>query len=360
MADAVAQRETALRFPYGSLAAGTPREIEPGFWLVPVPVSFPPGFVTCSAIAETDGPFEGGWTIVDTGYWTADSRAAWAAALSGPLAGRPVKRVIATHQHPDHLGLAGWFQAEHGAELWTSRLAWAFARMLQLDDWDTPPAEAERFHLEAGYDAEMMARWRARAPVNFAKTVHPMPLGVRTVAEGAVLRIGGRDWRVRMSHGHAPDHLVLSRIEPDGGPGLTIAADAVLPKVATSIGVYATEPEADPVADWMAACARLADDLSDQELVIPGHDAPFTGASTRLRALVGRHERALARLEAHLASPRTLVACWPALYRREITPTLEGLATHEARAHLNRLAAAGRAVRSRRDDGVLIWRAAEG
>ncbi len=348
----------ALDYPFGALEPNAPRLLEEGVWLLPIAVPFPPGSVTCVAIAEPDGPFAGGWTLIDVGLADAATRETWRGLLGGPLAGRPVRRVIATHHHPDHIGLAGWFQTAHGAELWTSRTAWLFARMLQLDAWDAPPAEAEAHHRASGYDAEMLARWRTRAKRNFSVTVAPMPLGVRVVAEGARLRIGGRSWRVLFSHGHAPDHLVLLREGAGGAPDLALAGDAVLPRITPNIGVYATEPEADPLGDWMAACARLAIHLDDAILVIPGHGDPFRGARRRLRLVLAKHDRALDRLEARLSAPRTVVECFEALYRREITPALEGLATNETRAHLNRLVAEGRARRETRADGVLLWRAA--
>ncbi|MEL6318691.1 MAG: MBL fold metallo-hydrolase, partial [Pseudomonadota bacterium] len=258
-----------------------------------------------------------------------------------------------THHHPDHIGLAGWFQSERGAALWMTRTAWLYARMLQLDAWTDPPAEAERFFIEAGYGEAMLARWRKRAALNFSVTVAPMPLGVRTVAEGEVLRLGGADWRVLYGHGHAPDHLVLVRATD----GMTIAGDAVLPRITPNIGLYATEPDGDPLGDWMDACARLAIHLGDDQLILPGHGDPFTGARTRLRDIVAKHERGLDRLHAHLSEPRTVVDCFPALYRREITPALEGLATNETRSHLNRLLHAGRATRAKRPDGAWLWRA---
>ena len=55
------------------------------------------------AIAEQDG-----WSIVDTGLHSAKTMDAWQAAFAGPLRGAPVLRVIVTHMHPDHCGLAGW------------------------------------------------------------------------------------------------------------------------------------------------------------------------------------------------------------------------------------------------------------
>lgn len=345
-----------LEFPFGALSPQTPVEVAPGVILIPIPVPFPPGAVNCAALAEPDG-----WTLVDTGLNTEDTKAAWETHLRETLGGRPVLRVFATHHHPDHLGLAGWFQTVHGAELWTTRTAWLFARMLHLDDWSEPPAEMVRFHARCGYDDAQMARWRKRAMLNFTVSVAPMPLGVRTVAKGASVTLGGRRWRVAFGHGHAPDHAVLlSDAETPGDPpgGLALVGDTALPKITPNIGVYATEPEADPLGDWMESCARLGPLLGDARLILPGHGDPYRGAARRLALVHAKHARGLDRLAAHLADPHTVVDCWPALYRREIGPALEGLATVETLAHLHRLRADGRAERLRREGAPDLWRAA--
>ena len=64
-----------------------------------------------------------GWTIIDTGFASKLSRSIWTDLMAGPLGGRPVNRVVVTHHHPDHIGLAGWFQTEHEAEL-----DWSYTR----------------------------------------------------------------------------------------------------------------------------------------------------------------------------------------------------------------------------------------
>ncbi|MBX2855415.1 MAG: MBL fold metallo-hydrolase [Rhodobacteraceae bacterium] len=318
--------------------------------MIPIPVPFPPGAVNCLALREVDG-----WTLIDTGLRGDEAQSLWAKLIEGPLEKRPIRRLIATHHHPDHLGLAGWFQRAHGVELWTSRTAWLFARMLQLDAWTEPPHEAETFMRRAGYDHDMMERYRKRAARNYSVTVEPLPLGFHAVAEGDLLEAGGRRWRVVFGHGHAPDHLVLISEDDD----LVIAGDQILPTITPNIGVYPTEPDADPLGDWIDSCHAFAERLDDSRLILPGHGDPFRGARRRLLDVAAKHQRALDRLVEHLETPRTLVECFPVLYRREITPALEGLATVEAAAHLNRLTRSGRALRRKRPQAPDLWEAAQ-
>ena len=143
-----------------------------------LPLPFRPDHLNTYALDDGDG-----WTIVDTGIDTAPVRQAWAALLAGPLAGRPVRRVIVTHHHPDHMGLAGWFQAE-GAELWTTRTAWLFARTLRLDVAGAAGAGDARLLARRGMAPDMLAERAASRPFNSADLVAPLPLGFRRIAQG--------------------------------------------------------------------------------------------------------------------------------------------------------------------------------
>ncbi|MEO1308620.1 MAG: MBL fold metallo-hydrolase, partial [Pseudomonadota bacterium] len=132
-----------------------------------------------------------GWTIIDTGMNSRRSRAIWESLLSGPLAGKPVRRVVLTHHHPDHVGLVGWFQSQHGAELLTTRTAWLFSRMLTLDVQDTPTEESLLFWRRAGMPEDIYSERSTSRPFNFADMVWPMPLGFTRLESGSIAA-GGR------------------------------------------------------------------------------------------------------------------------------------------------------------------------
>ncbi|AHM03108.1 Metallo-beta-lactamase family protein [Roseibacterium elongatum DSM 19469] len=314
-------------------------------WLrIPLPMAL--DHVNVFAFREDDG-----WAVVDTGLNTRRTREGWDAALSGPLKGQPVTRVLVTHHHPDHVGLAGWFQ-ERGAELLTTRTAWLFARMLTLDEQERATPEQIAFWQGAGMDAEILHQRRTERPFNFADVVHPMPLGFTQLRDGATIRLGGRDWIIRFGQGHAPDHATLW--STDGR--LVIGGDQLLPSISPNLGVYATEPEADPVGDWMAACTALAPHATEDQLVLPGHKLPFFGLPDRMRQLIENHHGALERLRAHLADgPRTAGECFAPLFKRKIDSGTYGLALVEAVGHLNHLHALGEVRRTRRDDGAWLW-----
>ena len=341
--------EQGVRHPWGEPPpeGEATRIAEDVLWMrLPLPMRL--DHVNVYALRDDDG-----WTVVDTGFDSRWSRAIWQRLLDGPLAGAPVVRLLATHQHPDHIGLAGWFVAQ-GAELLTSRTAWLMARMLQLDVQDRPTAEQLDFWRRAGMDAERLAARAAERPWNTADVVHPLPLGYRRVRDGDTLHLGRRDWRVAVGNGHAAEHLTLW----SGADDLVIGGDQLLPGISPNLGVYATEPGANPVQEWLDSCARLAARAHHRHLVLPGHKLPFTGLPARLEQLAENHHSALRRLSGVLAqAPRTAVDCFDVLFRRRIGEGEYGLALAEAVAHINALAARG-AVRAEGEtaSGGILWR----
>jgi glyoxylase-like metal-dependent hydrolase (beta-lactamase superfamily II) len=321
-------------------------EIAEGVLWMRLPLPFRPDHLNVYALDDGDS-----WTIVDTGLDTPGVRAAWAALMTGPLGGRPVRRVILTHHHPDHVGLAGWFQ-EHGAGLWATRTAWLLARMLRLDVQERPSAETLAFWRAAGMPAAELSARAAARPFNFADVVAPMPLGYRRIAQGDEVEAGGRRWRVETGHGHAPEQATLWGV----GHDLVLVGDQVLPGITPNLGVYATEPDADPVGEWLASCARLGALAEERHLALPGHRRPFRGLPERLAELALHQRESLERLLEHLAEPRRATDCFAMLYGRPIGAAEYGLALAEAVGHLNRLLHAGTAVRVKAPDGAWLWR----
>lgn len=334
-----------VRHPFETAPAeGQAVEVAEGILWLRLPLPMALDHVNILALDEGDG-----WTIVDTGLSSKRSKAIWERLLAGPLRGKPVVRVILTHHHPDHVGLVGWFQSR-GAELLTTRTAWLYARMLVLDVQERPSPEALIFYRRAGLsDAELAQRAEER-PFNFADIVEPMPLGFTRLAEGGRLRAAGRDWLVRIGHGHAPEHLTLWSDD-----GIVLGGDQLLPGISANIGVYPTEPEADPLTDWLDSCRALAAHAREEQLVLPGHKLPFTGLPFRLVQMVENHDQALDRLLEHLRIPRTAAECFAPLFRREIGAAQHGLALVETIAHLNCLLRRGEVLRSLNPAGAWEW-----
>ena len=336
-----------LTFPFETPPAeGEAVEVFDGVLWVRLPLPMKLDHVNCYVLDDGDT-----WAIVDTGFDSKRSRSIWRKLLLGPLAHKPVGRVLVTHHHPDHIGLAGWFQTEHGAELVTTRTAWLMARMLTLDVQAVPNKETLAFWRNAGMAPEIYEQRLNERPFNFADVVSTLPLGFTRIKEGDTIPIGGRDWDVRIGNGHAPEHATLWSRDGD----LVLGGDQLLASISPNLGVYATEPGADPVGEWLEACERLSGFALDSQLVLPGHKIPFVGLPTRMHQLIDNHHHALDRLYETLKTPHTAVDCFRTLFVRDIGVGEYGLALVEAVAHLNHLLSLGKIGRTRRSDGAWDW-----
>lgn len=326
--------------------AGEAIEVATGVLWMRLPLPMKLDHVNVFALDDGDS-----WTIVDTGFNSRKTRGIWQSLLDGPLSGKPVGRILVTHHHPDHVGLAGWFQSEHGADLVTTRTAWLFSRMLTLDAQDRPVPETLQFYRRCGMDPEIYATRAEERPFNFADVVWPMPLGFTRIKQDDTIRIGGREWTVHIGNGHAPEHACL--FSNDGA--LVLGGDQLIASISSNLGVYATEPEADPVSDWLEACTRLQAHATDTQLVLPGHKLLFTGLPARLGQLIENHHSALERLAEFLKTPRSAHDCFSVLFKRKIGPSEYGLALVESMAHLNHLHQAGLASRTLSDNGAYLF-----
>ena len=168
---------------------------------------------------------------------------------------------------------------------------------------------------------------------------------------GEEIAIGARTWRVVVGSGHSPEHACLV----DDAGKLLIAGDQVLPRITSNVSLSLSEPEADPLGEWLASIAKLRQ-LPDDLLVLPSHGEPFTGLHARLDALAAGHHGRLDALHEYLAEPRRAVDCFGILFGRKIDDGVLGLATGEALAHLRHLEVEGKATKEERD-GVNWYRA---
>lgn len=334
--DTPAADAAALHYPCGEPPAdGTAREIAPGVVWLRMPLPFSLKHINLWAL--DDGA---GWAIVDTGTQTPEVLAAWRAllAVDGALRGRQVTRVIATHMHPDHMGMAGWLTRKFDARLWMTREEYLMCRNLTADTGREAPDDAIGFYRRCGWPEEALDVYRARFG-GFGKYIHALPDSYRRIVDGERLRIGAHEWRVVVGRGHSPEHACLVCDELQ----LMISGDQVLPRISSNVSVHPTEPDANPLGEWLASIGRLRAELPDTLLVLPAHGEPFRGLHARLDKLAHGHARGLERLKRTLAEPRRAIDVFGALFARAIDARSEvlGLATGESVAHLNHLLATG-------------------
>ena len=338
----------ALTYPFLSTPApGEALDVAPGVqWLrMRLPMA---GLNHINVWGLADGE---GWTLVDTGMQTADTSADWQSALAGAFQGRPVERVICTHMHPDHVGMAGWLTRQHRCRLWMTRLEYVICRMLVADTGREAPADGVRFYRSAGWDEAALEHYKARFG-GYGRAVHALPDSYRRVVDGEALEIGGRTWRAIVGRGHSPEHLCLYAPELK----VLISGDQVLPRITSNVSVFPTEPEADPLSEWLESLASIKGRIPDDVLVLPSHNEPFRGLHARLDALIKGHEERLARVHGVLAQPKRAVDVFSALFRRRVGIEMLGMATGESIAHLNCLIARRLAAREVDASGITWYR----
>jgi glyoxylase-like metal-dependent hydrolase (beta-lactamase superfamily II) len=304
------------------------REVAPGVLWLRMPLPFELDHINLWALADKDahGP---GWAIVDTGTKTPEALAVWRQliAADGPLAATPQgARILCTHMHPDHVGMAGWLARKFQCRLWMTRLEYLTCRILAGDTGREAPDEAIHFYRQAGWNEEALDVYRTRFG-GFGKYMHALPDSFRRIGDGETVRIGAHDWRVIVGRGHSPEHACLLSDEL----GMLVSGDQVLPRISSNVSVFPTEPDADPLGEWIASIAHLRTTLGDHLLVLPAHGEPFRGLHARLDRLAQGHDRGLQRLRRSLAdSPQRAIDVFGALFARPIDNNGHLLARGEA------------------------------
>lgn len=319
----------ALGFPFGELPAfGEVKEIADGLLWVRIPLPYVLDHVNIYLLE--DG---GGWAVIDTGTNTPEAIAVWEALFSGPLSGMKISRVVVTHFHPDHMGLAGWFQKVHGTHLLTSPGSHALGRLFSQRRSEEAIRQNFDFFLRHGLSAET-AGLIALHDEEYPKHVAPVPPDFERIVQGDTLTIGARTFRVLTGDGHAPEQVMLHSAEE----GLFFAADQVMERITPNVGIEAAEPTSDPLGHFLGSLRRIADEVPGDVLVLPGHHRPFTGLATRCHELILHHqERCDLILAACARRPHSAADLVPLLFQRELDAHQMWFAVTETLAHANRL-----------------------
>ena len=331
--------------------SGSATELAPGvFWLrFPLPMS---GLNHINLWALRDGD---GWVIVDTGIADKVSREIWTKHFRELLGGRPVNRVICTHLHPDHTGLAGWICRKFGAPLLMTRGEYFLCRLMAADTGKAAPEEGIRFYRKCGFTDEQIDLYKLRFG-GFGKAIKPLPQSYDRLVDGELGKIGGREWRIVIGSGHSPEHACLYCPELN----LALTGDQLLPNISSNVSVWPTEPEGNPLEEWIQSCHKLRDEFPEDILIGPAHGIPFRGAHRRLSKLIEHHEKALNRLAEHCRTPRLATGVYSALFRREINDSNRIMAVGESVAHLNCLRARGVISRRLNDRGQFTYKTRTG
>jgi glyoxylase-like metal-dependent hydrolase (beta-lactamase superfamily II) len=317
-----------VSFPYPTPPApGHPLEVAPG--LLWVRLALPYRLDHVNVYLLEDGP---GWAVLDTGLDNEATRAVWEALLAGPLAGRPLSRILATHYHPDHIGLAGWLCARFELPLLMSQTEYLVSLAIHLDPGALNAEPYRSFYRSHGLDADTTERLLTNGH-RYLRMISGLPRTFRRLIAGETLRIGPRTFEVMTGGGHAPEQVMLFCRAED----LLLCADQVLAKISPNVSVHAMDPEGDPLGIYLRSLAGLKRDIPEHALVLPGHNLPFVGLHARIDELREHHEaRCQAIAEACRKASCTTAELVPVVFRRPIDdPHQMGFAFGEVLAHVN-------------------------
>ena len=333
----------ALHFPVTTPPApGTTVAIAPGVRWLRMPLPFALDHINLWLV--DDGPC---WTVVDCGYGGAKTTALWQQLFAECLDGKPIGRILVTHYHPDHIGLAGWLAERWEAPLWITEKEWLHARMMTGEGSPDFARAARSFARRAGLDPDESSLFAERH-AGYRHGVPSVPPAYRRIADGDDIAIGGRLWRVIVGEGHAPELACLYCAET----GVLIAGDQILPRISPNISVPPHEPGGDPLARYLASLDKLRRALPPDTLVLPSHNLPFHGVHLRIDELAAHHRQRCAEVIGACTRPHSAVDVMPLMFKRRLDRHQTAFALGEALAHLHYLVGQGEIHRMTGDDGV--------
>jgi glyoxylase-like metal-dependent hydrolase (beta-lactamase superfamily II) len=348
--------EQELQYALGETlpAPGTTLEVAPGVRWIRMALPFALDHINLWLLRDRlDG--REGWTVVDCCIARDEAKAQWEQVFARELQGLPILRVIVTHMHPDHIGLAHWLcerwsTPEHECRLWISSTDYHAAVIASQRTTSFGGEGTARFFASHGLvDPESLEKIRGRTSY-YSGMVPALPPRFRRMQDGDVVTIGGRGWRCISGFGHAPEHIALYCEDLQ----VMISGDMMLPRISTNVSVYELEPEANSLALFLESIDKFAP-LPEQTLVLPSHGKPFRGLHVRIRQLHDHHRDRLAEvMDAARESPVSACDVLPVLFKRKLDLHQTTFAMGESIAHLHALWHGGRLRRTRDAQGV--WR----
>ncbi|MFC4670818.1 MBL fold metallo-hydrolase [Seohaeicola nanhaiensis] len=344
-ASAKPQTANTLEFPFAEMPGfGELVEVREGILWTRVPLPYLLDHVNIYFIRDGEG-----WAVIDTGIQTDEAIGIWTALFDGPMKGETITRVIVTHFHPDHIGLAGWLCKRFDAQLLTSYSSYMGSKVVSLGVNERLTAQNFDFYQKHGMSKEV-AGVVAIQGNEYLRRVAELPLSYHRLVLADVLEIGAFTFRVLTGDGHAPEQVMLYCEEEK----LLFAADQVLERISPNVSVYAGDPNGDPLGHYLRSLRFLRSEIPDDVLVLPGHRRVFRGLHQRCSELEAHHEERCDRIrEACKAGPQTAAALVPVLFTRPLDPHQMSFAFTETLAHVNRLVRRGE-LKTVPRDGMLV------
>jgi glyoxylase-like metal-dependent hydrolase (beta-lactamase superfamily II) len=317
---------------------GIPEELVRGVYRLRMPMPFRLDHINLYVLEDPEG-----WTLIDCGLNTPETMALWENALATHLSAKPVIRIVVTHLHPDHIGLANWLQQRTGAPVYMTKGEWQLAQdVFNLPLTDAP--RLEKHYRSLGLQNDVLSSTVRQASA-YRKLVKVLPERVMPLHEHETLEIGGRSWRILLGRGHSPACATLW----DESEQLLIVGDHVLPSITPNINLLTVGPS-NPLDDFLSSLGTFRS--LPCTFVMPAHGAPISQFRERIDELIGHHSARLERLQHACATPLTAAECVPLLFKTDLPSHQYFFAVGESAAHLVYLTERG----SLKREGDVTWK----
>ncbi|TWB06617.1 MBL fold metallo-hydrolase [Bradyrhizobium stylosanthis] len=346
--DTVQSSAEALRYPWDQHPGPEEVvEIRPGVLWARLKLPFRLNHVNIYLLADGDG-----YAMIDAGFGNEETIEAWTKLFEGPLKGVNITRLIVTHSHPDHVGLAGWIVERFNCPLVMSQVEYLQSVYHQNRGTEERKEAQRQFFRRHGMDESLTEKLLGRGQ-DYLKRVSVLPPSYRRISHGDEVVIGARRFKVITGGGHALDQVMLYCADDK----LFLSADQVLSKISPNVSVWAVEPDQNSLGEYLASLASLTTTLPYDLLVLPGHGVPFYGLKTRIKQLADHHEeRCRLIADACRDQPKTSRELVPVVFNKHVLDEHQmGFAAGELVAHVNYMIVEGR-LTSETKDGVLQFR----
>jgi glyoxylase-like metal-dependent hydrolase (beta-lactamase superfamily II) len=345
------QDDALLNFPFPRPEPGQITRITDDLLWLRLPLPFTLDHINVYLLEQEDG-----WVVYDTGIGDDATKATWERVQAEHLGGKPFSRVIVSHYHPDHIGLAGWFSRHHGLPVMATLGEFLTAQVLCADTSAEAFEHVQAFYRAAGLDTER-DKMTIEHTTGYRTRLALLPVQYSRLQDGQTLSVGGHEWEVITAGGHSNELAMLYCRARD----LLLAADQIIAKISPNISIFAGNPGEDALGHYLASLKMIRERIADSALVMPAHNLPFYGLHERTRQLEAHHQT---RLDALLAccreKPCTPVECFPAMFSRPILNYHDmRFAVGEVIAHVNYLTRRGRLALETGDDGLNRYRSVD-
>lgn len=270
-------------------------EVIPGIYNLKLPLPEPAtvlGHLNTYLIQGDDG-----YLLVDTGWNNAETFDSLKKQLDEiGIKVEDINRIVVTHIHPDHYGLAGRLKQLSGAEITIHQREKNLieSRYINMDEL---LQQIARWLHKHGVSQDELPDLQI-ASVGMAKFVSPTLPDV-ILHGGETISTGTFTLQVLWTPGHSPGHICL--YEPT--KKILLSGDHILPTITPNIGLH-PQSGANPLGDYIKSLNTIKQ--LDVNLVLPGHETPFNNLGERIEGLIRHHKQRNSKILAKIKSePKT-------------------------------------------------------